>query len=1066
MNSKRKDHVVVCEGVIFQFNSEVILFEFRNEGEEAIGMLSTSSLILRNGERIPRGALEKNTVSKYIEIGDAIDCRAFRNMDMNKFVYVEEEKGEEKVKIRPDWCADKAFVISSSSRFKKVDSEGDSLTLAPDAEDMDIMFGDNDINKVDDLRAVLQCRKIEKSKNNRSSNEEYFKTPSSLSTRRSREEITPKDTDRNLSSRRSIKSEDRSRSSTSTRNDRVKKRYESKDEYSKDRSCSINSSNSKTNMNRDMRNERKSSTPIFRAELVGIKKPGRNKDIVIGGIMEIIDDSRYCGKKAVFSNNSLYVFGHPLGRADLSYYLKKGDEFNVEINDMEGSLTIKRGWYNGGNFCSFEEEMSLPARVPSKCYDFRSWLKDREISFDDFTDWILGKTKVKPYFPFPSPCFTGIIEYIVKEESLFGDGGIVRITSEGAYRDKYVVFEKSDFYIGGVNVGHADLRILLRPKDRVYVQILEMSTADKKRYKYMTKDKDIPLCGQLCFVGSIIPKDTYALPAESEELITYLNNIGLSIQEFTLMKNQGDESSKVEKEAKKPDVQKVESQSESINGPLALIKNLTAHLSMEDNNKVMFALSLTIRALNISSITDTKANDLLQTAEDISNAVWLSKIFTHVLINKMQTKMRQKILNKFGSLIGSTFKEQEKQIASYELINGPQETMKNYSTNNSSPIVVDYENGVKKSENIVELMKKVEKEIENTSKKPQSGFINSSKAPKRDMKKILESYATSTVPPKVDSLEMNKLSPLKLLYLYIERNKTIALRNNMLYFGDIGLPLGTKTNFSMFQSRSNAPKKYYTVYDLYFFWKNRKMEHSMYKRTADREKCNYVSSDDRRVVLDYFSGRCLKPSNLVDIPEEELNSSLFNPPAGNDMDHSQTPPAKKLKLNPSLPFISHPSSSNYNTPIISTSTGAVVPNITTSGKLLSPKEIKTSAPSVWKTGQSDVSPFSSLFQSTNPEPSYGQQRQSFSFSAPSMSSLPDMGSGASFGSSMSFSGSDLQYQDKFSPKSKVVGFSSSFSFGNSDPSGTGFSSAFDSNPNKTNLINNNRKNTMDFRNQS
>ncbi|CAB4057916.1 unnamed protein product [Lepeophtheirus salmonis] len=895
-------------------------------------MLSTSSLILRNGERIPRGALEKNTVSKYIEIGDAIDCRAFRNMDMNKFVYVEEEKGEEKVKIRPDWCADKAFVISSSSRFKKVDSEGDSLTLAPDAEDMDIMFGDNDINKVDDLRAVLQCRKIEKSKNNRSSNEEYFKTPSSLSTRRSREEITPKDTDRNLSSRRSIKSEDRSRSSTSTRNDRVKKRYESKDEYSKDRSCSINSSNSKTNMNRDMRNERKSSTPIFRAELVGIKKPGRNKDIVIGGIMEIIDDSRYCGKKAVFSNNSLYVFGHPLGRADLSYYLKKGDEFNVEINDMEGSLTIKRGWYNGGNFCSFEEEMSLPARVPSKCYDFRSWLKDREISFDDFTDWILGKTKVKPYFPFPSPCFTGIIEYIVKEESLFGDGGIVRITSEGAYRDKYVVFEKSDFYIGGGE---------------------QMSTADKKRYKYMTKDKDIPLCGQLCFVGSIIPKDTYALPAESEELITYLNNIGLSIQEFTLMKNQGDEST--------------------------LIKNLTAHLSMEDNNKVMFALSLTIRALNISSITDTKANDLLQTAEDISNAVWLSKIFTHVLINKMQTKMRQKILNKFGSLIGSTFKEQEKQIASYD-----------------SPIVVDYENGVKKSENIVELMKKVEKEIENTSKKPQSGFINSSKAPKRDMKKILESYATSTVPPKVDSLEMNKLSPLKLLYLYIERNKTIALRNNMLYFGDIGLPLGTKTNFSMFQSRSNAPKK-----------------------TADREKCNYVSSEDRRVVLDYFSGRCLKPSNLVDIPEEELNSSLFNPPAGNDMDHSQTPPAKKLKLNPSLPFISHPSSSNYNTPIISTSTGAVVPNITTSGKLLSPKEIKTSAPSVWKTGQSDVSPFSSLFQSTNPEPSYGQQRQSFSFSAPSMSSLPDMGSGASFGSSMSFSGSDLQYQDKFSPKSKV-----------------------------------------------
>ena len=50
------------------------------------------------------------------------------------------------------------------------------------------------------------------------------------------------------------------------------------------------------------------------------------------------------------------------------------------------------------------------------------------------------------------------------------EGGLVKIV-DGSLKDKTVLFEREDFYVCGVHVGSADLRMLLRPGDKVSLQV-------------------------------------------------------------------------------------------------------------------------------------------------------------------------------------------------------------------------------------------------------------------------------------------------------------------------------------------------------------------------------------------------------------------------------------------------------------------------------------------------------------------------------------------------------------------------------------------------------------------
>ena len=96
-------------GVIFQFTSEAILFEFSLEGQSdqvQIGMVKPSGLKVGN-RNIPASVKKIETLEKYIEVGDELECRVVKEEGLQMVKYQEEDEAGAmvEVEIQPDWRA-------------------------------------------------------------------------------------------------------------------------------------------------------------------------------------------------------------------------------------------------------------------------------------------------------------------------------------------------------------------------------------------------------------------------------------------------------------------------------------------------------------------------------------------------------------------------------------------------------------------------------------------------------------------------------------------------------------------------------------------------------------------------------------------------------------------------------------------------------------------------------------------------------------------------------------------------------------------------------------------------
>ena len=71
----------------------------------------------------------------------------------------------------------------------------------------------------------------------------------------------------------------------------------------------------------------------------------------------------------------------------------------------------------------------------------------------------------------------------------------------------------------------------------------------------------------------------------------------------------------------------------------------------------------------ITSLEDVNLSTLLVTHEDMESAVFLSKIFTHAMVKKMQGELREKIVAKFGGQLEASLQSQISQIKATEVHN-------------------------------------------------------------------------------------------------------------------------------------------------------------------------------------------------------------------------------------------------------------------------------------------------------------------------------------------------------------------------------------------------------------
>ena len=180
-------------------------------------------------------------------------------------------------------------------------------------------------------------------------------------------------------------------------------------------------------------------------------------------------------------NNKMYIFGHQLKLADLNYHLRGGDDFTLEIEDdgvnfqvgnsesprrpnhsaplMHGQ-TVTSDWRINLLFFSPQVKKAYlgkattkPAQIEDKA--FGVWLVERSLDFSAFNKWLGDELLRKQYFPLASPVLQAEIVHFFRSESGEQQGGVLRVLSEGENKDLLVVFDREDFYIGGVHIGES-----------------------------------------------------------------------------------------------------------------------------------------------------------------------------------------------------------------------------------------------------------------------------------------------------------------------------------------------------------------------------------------------------------------------------------------------------------------------------------------------------------------------------------------------------------------------------------------------------------------------------------
>ena len=98
-----------CEGTIFHFDSNCVLFEFKDpNGEDAVGVIKSRNIRLQNGSKIDVEACAY--LAEYLQIGDMLKSTVFQKAGLDKVLCPQEEEDENgtlatTIEIQPEWLA-------------------------------------------------------------------------------------------------------------------------------------------------------------------------------------------------------------------------------------------------------------------------------------------------------------------------------------------------------------------------------------------------------------------------------------------------------------------------------------------------------------------------------------------------------------------------------------------------------------------------------------------------------------------------------------------------------------------------------------------------------------------------------------------------------------------------------------------------------------------------------------------------------------------------------------------------------------------------------------------------
>jgi hypothetical protein len=314
--------------------------------------------------------------------------------------------------------------------------------------------------------------------------------------------------------------------------------------------------------------------------------------------------------------------------------------------------------------------------------------------------------------------------------------------------------------------------------------------------------------------------------------------------------------------------------------------------------QVPMAVNLAKEVMKIDSANSPLVDGILKSEDDVKVALFLSKILSQALLNRMQQNMKAKLQNSFaaGPQVMGDMQKQISKIAAVETALSNKEAKLNLPKPQPAKppekpkpkfqkILPPPKEPTEPKENLSEKLKEVERNLakERDAKLASVKGTSKSKAPVRDARKILESYKESKKPMDINEglpKTIDEWTPLEYLRHFAMNKKKISMDSSRIYFGRISFPRDTVSNFKAEygETDANGQLPFFPLDTLYYAYSLRTHKHSKYleKLRELKKKQKAMNHRDRDTFLKYIDGKLsTAPSNVKRMTRRQLNPDQY-----------------------------------------------------------------------------------------------------------------------------------------------------------------------------------------------
>ena len=878
--SDDNDDTKTCIGVVFQFNAGGVVFEFPDgSGGDAIGFVKISGVKINSDSFIPPSEADSaDKLSKYLQIGDEVRCTVKKDPELPMFEYTEDEEevdatGDIKVtsktaQIQPGWIAELAELVVSVNNSEDAGQGGGNSSNKPSelnsTEHEDDNMFNMDISDLLDYDGNFEETKAKSSADaDRNGEEDQQEKTEAGNTENGTSSDVTKNEEQAMELDDLILLEDVDVDADildSAGLEEGKKKAAKESSEARDSNSKKGTTTTPSTSRKESAVEENKENFIHKARLVQLQKPPIEGGKTFSAVLEI-KEGLFAGQQVLTSTWKTLVFGRSLANATLTYFLKYGDECEIEYKVTDSKPVgqplapavptpfVIKTWF-GSRTCPAEGDPG-----------FEQWLKSHDIDAAQFVKWIRNLLPPKPYFPLPddvhicrvvasiqeskgsahSGFFLKVLTQLASVETIQAsaeDPEIPQDLTEDAEGPKKVaILLRDDLYVSGVAVKMSDLKSLFKIGDDIKCQIRPITTSDRSQLS-----KELAQCPADCsvthvaYLGYVGPKRPQCATLSPDEPVDRDKKTkDLSIEHFKA-KVIEDVSTQKKSGSGLPIKPQDPLQAKAALPPGQFPGVTGSFYPQVSQGKIALATTVAAKAINFPKRpTESQAFTILENPKEIEVAIELVKNMLKSLMLHAKNNIQSKVVTSTAEIEGHL--EQAKKVEQL-LLKGGDDKRKSRSSSEA-------------------------KEKDRTDK---------SKPGVRDAREKISSHKSSK--DKEDLKEES--NPLNLLREYVSKNKYITCDKDTIWFGSVGFPSKVLTNF-----KSSGIDGFYNLETLVHCVKNKPNPGKFFEYAIVAQKMGIspVAKQDIGPLISFLSGGLKepKPANVVDISHRDLNPQLFNP---------------------------------------------------------------------------------------------------------------------------------------------------------------------------------------------